>query len=181
MLTDKIVRNFSTGSYQQVFEVFCFVAVTLNCPPPHIIIAPTFFLSACHWLTVWLTITYLESGQKRIPLICWSRQPKSDTNYQTLNDIFIPTKFFTKLKGPNENLYTRIFSQKSISQIFIPVESFSKRLTRENFNNDYLTPFNFRPPLIFGRGWPKIRGAEKVKLFFGWPKIKGAEIFPKSF
>ena len=43
----------------------------------------------------------------------------------------------------------------------------------------YLTPFNFRPPLIFGRGWPKIRGAEKVKPFFGWPKIKGAEIFPK--
>ena len=26
----------------------------------------------------------------------------------------------------------------------------------------YLTPFNFRPPLIFGRGWPKIRGTEKV-------------------
>ena len=24
----------------------------------------------------------------------------------------------------------------------------------------YLTPFNFRPPLIFGRGWPKIKGAE---------------------
>ena len=45
----------------------------------------------------------------------------------------------------------------------------------------YLTPFNFRPPLIFGRGWPKIRGAEKVKLFFGWPKIKGAEIFLNPF
>ena len=26
----------------------------------------------------------------------------------------------------------------------------------------YFTPFNFRPPLIFGRGWPKIRGADKV-------------------
>ena len=35
-----------------------------------------------------------------------------------------------------------------------------------------LTPFNFRP------GWPKIRGAKKVLLFFGWPKIKGAEFFP---
>ena len=44
---------------------------------------------------------------------------------------------------------------------------------------EYLTPFNFRPPLIFGRGWPKIRGAEKVEPFFGWPKIKGSEIFPK--
>ena len=44
---------------------------------------------------------------------------------------------------------------------------------------EYRTPFNFRPPLIFGRGWPKIRGAEKVEPFFGWPKTKGAEIFPK--
>ena len=43
---------------------------------------------------------------------------------------------------------------------------------------DYLTPFKIRPPLIFGRGWPKIRGAEKVH-HFGWPKIKGAEIFSK--
>ena len=40
----------------------------------------------------------------------------------------------------------------------------------------YLTPFNFRPPLIFGRGWPKIRGAGKILLFFGWPKIKGTEL-----
>ena len=37
-----------------------------------------------------------------------------------------------------------------------------KRLNKKS----YLTPFNFRPPLIFGRGWPKIRGAEKVKLFW---------------
>ena len=48
----------------------------------------------------------------------------------------------------------------------------------------YLTPFNFRSPLIFDRGWPKIRGAEnkrgrKSLAFFGWPKIKGAKIFPK--
>ena len=51
------------------------------------------------------------------------------------------------------------------------------KVTLKIFN--YLTPFNFRPPLIFGRRWPKIRGAEKVLLFFGWPKIKGVEIFPK--
>ena len=35
-------------------------------------------------------------------------------------------------------------------------------LGQKILNNIYLTPFNFRPPLIFGRGWPKIRGAEKV-------------------
>ena len=34
------------------------------------------------------------------------------------------------------------------------------------FHDQYLTPLNFRPPLIFGRGWPKIRGTEKVLLFW---------------
>ena len=44
----------------------------------------------------------------------------------------------------------------------------------------FILPYslNFRPPLIIGRGWPKIRGAEKSS-FFGWPKNKGGEIFPK--
>ena len=41
----------------------------------------------------------------------------------------------------------------------------------------YLTPFNFRPPLIFGRGWPKIRGAEKVSIFLGGRKLKGPKFF----
>ena len=53
----------------------------------------------------------------------------------------------------------------------------------------YLTPFNFRPPLIFGRGWPKIRGTEifpkplynikqkrKNVIYRRWPKLKGAEL-----
>ena len=40
-------------------------------------------------------------------------------------------------------------------------------------------PFNFRPHLIFGRGWPKIKRGRKSQAFFGWPKIKGPEIFPK--
>ena len=40
----------------------------------------------------------------------------------------------------------------------------------------YLIPFNFRPPLISGRGWPKIKGAQKSQLF-GWPKIEGSENF----
>ena len=44
----------------------------------------------------------------------------------------------------------------------------------------YLIPINFRLPLIFGRGWPKIRGDQKVQVF-GWPKIKGDETNSKSF
>ena len=63
----------------------------------------------------------------------------------------------------------------------------------------YLTPFNLRPPLIFGRGWPKkssfFLGGRKLKgtkffqnpsitvkiktknvFYRGWPKIKGAEL-----
>ena len=44
----------------------------------------------------------------------------------------------------------------------------------------YLIPINFRLPLIFGWGWPKIKGTEKVQLF-GWPKIKGTEINSKPF
>ena len=45
---------------------------------------------------------------------------------------------------------------------------------------NYLIPINFRLPLIFGWGWPKIKGTEKVQLF-GWPKIKGTEINSKPF
>ena len=44
----------------------------------------------------------------------------------------------------------------------------------------YLIPINFRLPLIFGRGWPKIRGDQKVQVF-GWPKIKGDEVNSKPF
>ena len=32
----------------------------------------------------------------------------------------------------------------------------------QDFSGKYFTPFNFWSPVIFGRGWPKIRGAEKV-------------------
>ena len=46
--------------------------------------------------------------------------------------------------------------------------------------DDYLIPINFRLPLIFGRGWPKIRGDQKVQVF-GWPKIKGDEVNSKPF
>ena len=43
------------------------------------------------------------------------------------------------------------------------------------------TPFNFRLPLIFGRGWPKIRGTEKVYLFLGSRKLlKGPKFFQNS-
>ena len=55
--------------------------------------------------------------------------------------------------------------------------------------DSYLTPFNFRTPLIFGRGWPKMKGAEifpkplynikqkrKKIIYRRWPKIKGAEL-----
>ena len=40
-------------------------------------------------------------------------------------------------------------------------------------NDKYLTPFNFRPPLIFGRGWPKIRGSKKSSFFLGGQKLMG--------
>ena len=43
----------------------------------------------------------------------------------------------------------------------------------------YLTPFNFRPPLIFGRGGRKLEGSKKSSSFLGGRKLKGAEIFPK--
>ena len=42
----------------------------------------------------------------------------------------------------------------------------------------YLIPFNFRPPLILGQGWTKIKGVQKFH-HFGWTKIKGSEIFSK--
>ena len=56
----------------------------------------------------------------------------------------------------------------------------SAGVLRDLRNNPYLTPFKIRPPLIFGRGWPKIRGDQKVQVF-GWPKIKGDEVNSKPF
>ena len=35
-------------------------------------------------------------------------------------------------------------------------------LSETELNLSTLLPLIFAPPLIFGRGWPKIRGAEKV-------------------
>ena len=46
------------------------------------------------------------------------------------------------------------------------------------FYTKYLIPFNFGPPLIFDRGWTKIKGVQKVH-HFGWTKIKGSEFFSK--
>ena len=48
------------------------------------------------------------------------------------------------------------------------------------FSVKYLTPFNFRPPLIFGRVFPKplynIKQKRKNVIYRGCPKIKGAEL-----
>ena len=41
----------------------------------------------------------------------------------------------------------------------------------------YLTPFNFRPPLIFGRGGRKLEGPKKSSLFLGGRKLKGPKFF----
>ena len=41
-----------------------------------------------------------------------------------------------------------------------------------------LLPFNFRPPLIFGQGWTKIKGVQKCH-HFRWTKIKGSYFFFK--
>ena len=56
---------------------------------------------------------------------------------------------------------------------------FYRQISQPDKKN-YLIPINFRLPLIFGRGWPKIRGDQKVQVF-GWPKIKGDEVNSKPF
>ena len=71
------------------------------------------------------------------------------------------------MKCPNQILLSEIITEIFLGEI-------------EIIEITYLIPINFRLPLIFVRGWPKIKGTEKVQLF-GWPKIKGTEINSKPF
>ena len=67
-----------------------------------------------------------------------------DKNIEAKFSVSYQTQIYT-LTGPDTHTQTHIDKRPQTHMTYIP-----------------FTPFNFRPPLIFGRGWPKIRGAEKV-------------------
>ena len=82
-------------------------------------------------------------------------------------------------------------SSDHLSALKLRVSTFRMSICRVRLSTSptYLTPFNFRPPLIFGRGGRKLEGPkffknpfitlnknEKNVIYRRWPKIKGAEL-----
>ena len=96
-----------------------------------------------------LTCTiFLTSGQKANPT---SPALNSNTNVARRNILYARRKQMFSRRAPRTPKLDTMNIKQPRAAIMAPEKII-----------EYLTPFNFRPPLIFGRGWPKIRGAEKV-------------------